>query len=317
MSGTLGPQILPAHDKRESYSSPRPHEYIDAADLPDAFNWANINGVSYLTKSLNQHIPQYCGSCWAHGSLSALADRIKIARNGKGDDINLSIQFLLNCAGGKAGSCLGGSAIRAYQFIKEFGYVPYATCQPYLACSSDSTLGFCPFIDTSCSPINICRTCSHTGTCTAVVYGTFPNATIAEYGTYHNDVPAMMAEIYARGPVKASVNAEPLQNYTGGILYDSPNVRNATHNHGVSVVGWGFDGSVQFWIVRNSWGEYWGEMGFFRIELGKNLLGIEGNVAWATPGNFTTIDEDGQWQTQTYVDPSVGSFRNIPTKTHL
>jgi hypothetical protein len=30
-----------------------------------------------------------------------------------------------------------------------------------------------------------------------------------------------------------------------------------------------------------------GEMGFMRIELGKNLLGIEGEVAWATPGAFT------------------------------
>ena len=123
-----------------------------------------------------------------------------------------------------------------------------------------------------------------------------------------------MAEIYARGPVKASVNAGPLQTYTGGILYDSPNLRNSTHNHGVSLVGWGFDGSVQFWIVRNSWGEYWGEMGFFRIELGKNLLGIEGNVAWATPGTFTTIDDDGQWRTHTYIDPSVRSIQHVPMK---
>lgn len=37
---------------------------------------------------------------WAHGALSALADRIKIARNAVGDDINLSIQYLLNCGGG-------------------------------------------------------------------------------------------------------------------------------------------------------------------------------------------------------------------------
>lgn len=28
-------------------------------------------------------------------------------------------------------------------------------------------------------------------------------------------------------------------------------------------------------------------MGFFRVELGKNLLLIEDNVAWATPGTFT------------------------------
>jgi len=50
-----------------------------------------------------QHLPQYCGSCWAHGALSSLADRIKIARLGQGDDINLAIQFILNCGGKFAG----------------------------------------------------------------------------------------------------------------------------------------------------------------------------------------------------------------------
>jgi cathepsin X len=30
-------------------------------------------------------------------------------------------------------------------------------------------------------------------------------------------------------------------------------------------------------------------MGFFRVELGKNLLMIESNVAWATPGTFSTV----------------------------
>lgn len=296
-------------DDLGDYQRPLPISYIDPKTLPESFSWSNISGVSWLTRMLNQHVPQYCGSCWAHASMSSLADRIKIARNrhkarqhrqcresGKSDcitrkygveaedDISLSIQFLLNCAGPEQRlSCHGGSATRAYQYIKDVaGYVPFDTCQPYIACSSDSSEGFCPFVDTSCRPENICRSCldrSADGACHAV--HSFPNATISEYGTYHNaSVDAIKAEIYARGPVKASVNATPLVDYRGGLIRDMT-LRNQSHNHGVSIVGWGIleDRKEQYWIVRNSWGEYWGQMGFFRVLLGYNLLGIESNVS--------------------------------------
>ena len=70
---------------------------------------------------------QDCGSCWAHAALSSLADRIKIARNAQGDDINLSIQYVLNCGASIAGSCHGGTHTGTYQFIQEKGAIPYDT----------------------------------------------------------------------------------------------------------------------------------------------------------------------------------------------
>lgn len=298
--------------------SPLPIDYIKPSELPLSFSWDNVNGQSYITHSLNQHIPQYCGSCWAHSSMSSLADRIKIFMMHNQDKvefqhIHLSIQFLLNCHGG--GSCLGGSAIHAYKFIHELGYIPYDTCQNYLACSSDSKEGFCPHVDTTCSSMNTCRTCSRDkdghGYCRII--HTFPNATIREYGTYDQSdgVGAIMAEIYARGPIKASVNGTAIANYKGGII-DDASLENIGHNHGVSIIGWGFNeiNGKQHWIVRNSWGQYWGEFGFFRVEMGRNLLGIESNLAWATPGSFSTSNvpcsEDGSTCAggMLYIDPS-------------
>merc|ERR1719498_1928687 len=105
--------------------------------MPDEFTWCNKDGVNYCTMSRNQHIPQYCGSCWAHGAISALGDRIKIARGGKGPDINLAVQHLLNC--GNVGSCYGGTVDGPYQWALELsksgGGIAYETSNPYVACT--------------------------------------------------------------------------------------------------------------------------------------------------------------------------------------
>ena len=278
------------------------------------------------------------GSCWAHGALSALADRIKIARKGLGDDINLSIQYILNCGTEMAGSCHGGYHTATYEFIQKTGFVPYDTCMPYVACSHEATDGICPHIDTTCHAQTTCKTCDTFagmgGKCVEI--DIFPNATVAEYGMiptstgddFYNVITTIKSEILLRGPVAATINAEPIVEYQGGVYTDT--TQSQSTNHIVSIVGWGQftdsdtskdDGDKKrtYWIIRNSWGQYWGEMGYIRVEAGKNILGIEGEVAWATPGSFTVHNfpchEDGKncnfhhddgpsVSTQYYVDPS-------------
>lgn len=164
------------------------HDTLPIADYPEDFTWCNKDGVNYCTASLNQHIPQYCGSCWAHGAISALQDRINIDRlshNATGDDIQLSVQHVLNC--GNAGSCHGGSHVGTYQWIKQIGDetgsgISYFTGAPYMACSKDSQEGLCPASDWTCTPLNIARTCGTFGEA-CVGLSNYPNATISEFGS--------------------------------------------------------------------------------------------------------------------------------------
>lgn len=265
--------------------------------LPKSFDWGNVNGTNYLTKNLNQHIPVYCGSCWAHGSISALSDRIKIARKAQWPDINLSIQFLLNCRFG--GSCNGGDHLATYKAIKEYGSIPFDDCMIYQACSTDSNELLCKAIQNhaldsgyedpfTCAANNVCRTCNTFtkwgGACTAIEK--YPNATIANFGAVRGAAD-MMTEIYNNGPIACGINAEDIVEYVGGV-HDAPR-KPKTINHIVSVVGWGYDKDInkQYWIIRNSWGSYWGEMGFMRLVLGDNQLGIEKTCAYAIPETWT------------------------------
>eukprot|EP00462_Mataza_sp_D1_P008130 CAMPEP_0175163218 /NCGR_PEP_ID=MMETSP0087-20121206/25621_1 /TAXON_ID=136419 /ORGANISM="Unknown Unknown, Strain D1" /LENGTH=322 /DNA_ID=CAMNT_0016451885 /DNA_START=40 /DNA_END=1008 /DNA_ORIENTATION=+ len=266
----------------------RPQDYLKTEDLPASWNWGDMNGTSYLTMSRNQHIPQYCGSCWAHGSVSALGDRIKIARKAQGIDINLSVQHILNC--GNIGSCHGGSVIGPYQWIHKLSQtgtgISYETSNPYLACSSESSEGLCQNGDWSCSPANVAKTCSTFtsagGKCSAL--SKYPNATIAEFGEI-SGADAMQKEIYARGPIACGIDAKPLLKYTGGII----SKLGLLTDHVISVTGWGTDSAgTKYWHVRNSWGEYWGEMGYARVAFGS--LALQEDCAWATVKDFTDTD---------------------------
>lgn len=92
----------------------------------------------------------------------------------------------------------------------------------------------------------------------------------------------MKKEISERGPLGCGVHVtDKFEAYTGGIY--SEFVLFPMMNHEISVVGYGVENGEEYWIGRNSWGTYWGEMGFFRIKMHKDNLGIENDCIAAVP----------------------------------
>ncbi len=75
-------------------------------------------------------------------------------------------------------------------------------------------------------------------------------------------------------PVAVSIyaNNDFLQ-YSSGIFdagRKSCPYKAGTSNHAVTLVGWGKTTSgVKYWIVKNSWGPYWGDHGYAYLKRGK------------------------------------------------
>merc|ERR1719150_465629 len=157
-----------------------------------------------------------------------------------------------------------------------------------MACSYDTKNGFCGEVDFKCSALNTARTCGTFGeACVGLDH--YPNATISEYGSISGK-DAMMKEIYNRGPIACGIDANPLLNFESGIISEV----GEGVDHVISVVGWGTDTETnqQYWIVRNSWGEYWGDMGYVKVAFGALL--IEQQCAWAVPDTFTSAEKHNQ-----------------------
>eukprot|EP00965_Chrysotila_dentata_P074144 2448581-Pleurochrysis_carterae.AAC.1 len=310
-----------------------PSEHVKDDSLPEQFDWRNVQGISYVTANVNQHIPTYCGSCWIHGTTAALNDRIKVARRGAFPDVMLSRQALMNCVPGYNASkpppgCGGGDPYLIHSYLMHT-HVADETCQPYEAKNGECTpMGVCR----NCLPLSMSPPVPSVGGCWAVP--NFVGFGVKEHGNVAGE-KAMMKEIYARGPIVCSYAADELfmfnysQNAAAneGVYIDRRPVKKSERrilwnlgrfscvrnapvasasaipalvatqvDHDVSVAGWGVTPSgIKYWIIRNSWGSYWGEGGWFRLLRGENNKWIEEDCAWAVP----VVDEqedalDGQ-----------------------
>ena len=258
----------------------------DYESVPDEKMWNNVDGTNYLTVIHNQHLPQYCGSCWAQAVSSSLSDRIKIMRKGAWPDINIAPQVFVSCSMEDNG-CHGGDLMTAFKYGNE-NELTDETCSIYHGRGHDN--GY------ECSPVVKCRNCNPHEDC--FIPDEYNVYKVAKYGRVSGEKD-MMAEIAKNGPIACAIDAtdELYYNYTGGIFEDKTGAQSL--NHGISVVGYGVEDGVKYWHVRNSWGEPWGENGYFRVVRGTNNIGIESDCAFGIPEDtwtnqvvHTTTDEE-------------------------
>ena len=93
----------------------------------------------------------------------------------------------------------------------------------------------------------------------------------------------MKAELAQHGPIECGIQATyEFGEYKGGIY--SQVIDNLQLNHAISVVGYGVtEEGQEYWIGRNSWGTYWGDYGFFLMNMYTDNLGIETDCTAAIP----------------------------------
>lgn len=250
-------------------------EDIDEETLPLNWDWRNVGGDNYVPEVVEQG---NCGSCYVFSSIFSLESRLRIKTHNE-DKTRFSVQFPLSCNFYSEG-CDGGYPILVGKFLSEFEIVP-RDCFEYHE------------NDDSCS--SVCD------------YEQFPRKyVVSDYGYlggYYggtNEV-LMMKEIRARGPIPGNIKVPVEFNYyRQGIFSTSGLTKNADKlnkvsivdkhitfekvEHSITLVGYGEEDGVKYWIGMNTWGKKWGENGFFKILRGENEQNIE------TMGDYLNID---------------------------
>ena len=250
----------------------------DPLDTP--IFWGNYQGRNYLTWIKNQHIPVYCGSCWAQAATSVLNDRLNIQNirnNQRFPRFVLSVQAIINCNLG--GTCLGGDSGLAWELAKNWK-IPTDTCKMYESKNPEKF---------SCEGESRCSNSSRDSTWVVDKYN---GVTVQEWKTIRG-ADAIKTHLQD-GPVVCSFEVtDDFEKYTPKtdqlVIFEQKKMFFEV-NHAISIVGWDKDDKGDYWIVRNSSGVEYGYNGLFYFRAG-NLLGMEAGCQVPTKFTFSNWEE--------------------------
>merc|ERR1719204_596446 len=202
-------------------------------DAPVNWNKTAKTSVDWVAKGAVTPVKNQggCGSCWAFSTTGAIEGRYFIA---KGTLNSLSEQDLVDCSKENNG-CNGGLMDYGFDFV-------------------ETNNGLCTEDDYTYTATHHWR-CKEDG-CTK-------HDPISSYQDVISSTEALEAACND-GPVSVAIEADQdsFQQYTGGVLTAECG---AGLDHGVLLVEYGNEGSNDYWKVKNSWGEDWGEAGYIKL----------------------------------------------------
>jgi len=214
---------------------------VSGNDLPESKNWSEMGAVSEVKNQLT------CGSCWSFASTGALEGAWQIAT---GHLVSMSEQQLIDCTTelGNQG-CHGGAIERAIAYLAAGRAVCTEDSYPYKA------------------EQGTCRESS----CNAAIPGRGVTGFIQVPRADGDDA---LMDAVAQQPVAVAIEADHkvFMHYKHGIIKKKCGNK---VDHGVLLVGYGTDNAtnMSYWILKNSWGDQWGEHGFARLERGLSGTG--------------------------------------------
>ncbi|XP_060858168.1 cathepsin B-like cysteine proteinase 3 [Metopolophium dirhodum] len=256
--------------------------YMDNSEVPEFFDsrleWKYCKTIGHVRNQGN------CGSCWAHGTTGAFADRLCVATNGEVNEL-ISAEELTFCCHRCGFGCNGGNPLRAWQYFKRHGVVTGGDfnttdgCQPYRVppCVRDDEG------HNSCSG----QPTERNHKCSKKCYGDdkidYKSNHYKTKDAYYLSNTTMQKDTMVYGPIEASFDVyDDFMNYESGVYQRTENA-SYLGGHAVKMIGWGVEEGTPYWLMVNSWGEQWGASGMFKIRRGTDECGIESSCTAGVP----------------------------------